>query len=568
MPNAMRLRSLRLWACTAAAVAASASAQPLPDATAARVDALFAAFGSTGPGCALAIGGVGGEVHARAYGLADVAHRVPIGPDTVFDVGSVSKQFTALAVLLLVQEGKLRLEDTVQQHLPELARALPTRITLSQLLHHTAGLRDYNELLLLAGRVEEDVTGDDDALEVLRQAPALNFAPGSRYSYSNTGYFLAAQVVERVSGQRLPQFLHERVFKPLGMAATHVRVDHTEVVPHRASAYEPREQGGYLLRMSNWNQAGDGAVQSTVRDLARWQAELLQPKVFSAALLAALSAPGRLADGSPIGYGMGLAADRHRGLERHQHTGAWAGYRAATAQYPGEGLALALACNTAQASTGALLQRVAEVVLEGRFPEPALTPPAAAHAGFDGAAWLGAYLHEDGQALLRLQAHPRGGAMLLLRAGAGSATLMAQSARTLRSSSGATTLRLLDDDRTLELLRQGDPRPTRYLRLPAYTASPAAIQAWVGRYAEPDLRSEITLRRNGDALQLKVRGALPAETLELVAPDLALTPEGLLHLQRDAHQQVVGFEYRSERVRDLVYRRDADQPGPGGSVKR
>lgn len=201
------------------------AAEPVLDP--ARIDAVFAEFGPQSPGCALGVYRAGEILYAKGYGLADLNHGVPIRPDTVFDIGSTSKQFTAVAVLLLVQDGKLGLDDAVQQHLPELAKALLERFTVRQILQHTAGLNDYTELMMLAGHALENVTGDAEALQALRAAPALQFGPGNRHSYSNSGYFLAAQLVERVSGQKLDALLQARLFQPLGMKATHVRTDHT-----------------------------------------------------------------------------------------------------------------------------------------------------------------------------------------------------------------------------------------------------------------------------------------------------------------------------------------------------
>jgi CubicO group peptidase (beta-lactamase class C family) len=312
-----------------------ASAQASPGLDTARVDAVFAAYTEKTPGCALGISQDGRTIHAKGYGLADLSHGVAIRPDTVFDIGSVSKQFTAVALLLLEEDGKLKLDDSLQQHLPELAQAFPQRISLRQLLDHTAGLRDYNELLLFASQAEENLTGDAEALRAILAVPELNFAPGTRWSYSNTGYFLAAQVAQRVSGLSLDALLQARLFKPLGMTATHVRTDHRQVVSRRATAYRPGEAPGvYLLNMSDWNQAGDGAVQSTVLDLARWDAELGHPKVLSKSLVQALRTPGRLSDGTPIAYALGQISNEYRGQPRVSHGGAFGGYRAMLAHFP------------------------------------------------------------------------------------------------------------------------------------------------------------------------------------------------------------------------------------------
>lgn len=528
----------------------------------ARIDAVFAAYTADTPGCALVISQGGKAVYAQGYGLADLSHRVPIRPDTVFDIGSVSKQFTAVALLLLEQDGKLRLDDSLQQHLPELATALPQRITLRQLLQHSAGLADYNELLILAGEAEENVTGDAEALRAIRAVPALNFTPGSSWSYSNTGYFLAAQVAERVSGQKLDALLQARVFKPLGMSATHVRTDHTQVVPKRATAYRPADEPGrYAINMSNWNQAGDGAVQSTVLDLARWDAELGEPKVLGKALVQALRTPGRLADGTPIAYALGQVSNEYRGLPRVSHGGSWGGYRAMQAHYPGRQTGIAITCNIASANPPRLLNEVADIVLADAFAEPApqaAVAGAAPPAGFDARRFSGNYLHAEGFGVLQLSAAPQPGSMRM-RIGFGASPLFAVDADTLQNSLGTLRLSLAGDGGTLSLTRRADPlRTERYQRLPTLGGDAGDLSGLVGRYRQPQLGGDLQLLAGRDAASLTLQVGVDPEPrpLQAVAADLLAGPGVLLRIERDAQGRVTGLAYNSERVRRLRYQRD------------
>ncbi|MCZ8236076.1 MAG: serine hydrolase [Inhella sp.] len=521
---------------------------------AAAIDAVFAQHTASTPGCAVGVVRDGQLLHAKGYGLADLSFGVPITPRTVFDIGSVSKQFTALALLWLVHDGQLRLDDTVQQHLPELAASLPQPITLRQMLQHTAGLPDYPLMMVLAGDAEENVTGDEDALRVIRAGVPLNFAPGTEFSYSNSGYFLAGQVVEKVSGQKLDAFLKARLFQPLGMAATHIRTDHTQVVPQRANAYAPRP-GGWALSFSNWNQAGDGAVQSSVDDLARWEAELMDPKVVPAPVLTWMRTPGVLANGKTTTYGMGWMTDPYRGLTRTHHGGVWAGYRAMTLRFPTERTAIALTCNRADADTADLAQKVADVVLAGAFPTPRdplpsnPTVPAAELERLHGA-----YLRSDGVALARIDPGSSPGT-LTINQGGGPAPLTVLDATELRTRQGSR-LRWADDRQSFELVNARDDARVRYQRVALGPLSAAQRQALIGRYAHAGLAAQWQVQAGeGEAFVLKGKGLDDGLPLQPINAQLLRSPMGLVHIQRDAQGRVASLRLANDRLRHLVMTR-------------
>ncbi|MCX7056309.1 MAG: serine hydrolase, partial [Proteobacteria bacterium] len=257
-----------------------------------RIDAVFKDFSRETPGCALGLYRRGKVIYAKGYGMADLGLGVPITPATVFDIGSTSKQFAAAALLLLVQDGKVSLSDDVHRYIPELPEYSQS-ITVDQLLRHTSGLRDYNGLLYTAGHFFEDFTNDDDALSIIAAQHALNFAPGSEWDYTNTGYFLVSVIVKRVSGKSLAEFSKERLFTPLGMTVTHFRTDHTAVLANRATAYSARPKGGYAIEMSNWDQTGDGGINTNVTELAKWDGNFYDGRVGGRALVDALEQPGR-----------------------------------------------------------------------------------------------------------------------------------------------------------------------------------------------------------------------------------------------------------------------------------
>jgi CubicO group peptidase (beta-lactamase class C family) len=286
----------------------------------------------------------------------------------------VSKQFQALAVLLLEQDGRLRLDDPVRRYVPELP-AHAAAITLRQLLNHTGGLRDYLMLASLAGRPSDFVITERAVLEALARQRQLNFAPGSEHLYSNSGYVLLSLVVQRVSGQRLDDFARARIFTPLGMGQTRFQHDHTALVPGRANGHA-REGGAWHLANSLLDVVGDGGLYTSVEDLLRWGAAFDHPAY--APLLRRMGTPDSLADGRPIanGYGMGLSRSTHRGVTVVAHGGALAGYRTHFLHLPGEGLAVAVLCNTATANPSRLATQVMErLTTQALAPQ---APPAAA----------------------------------------------------------------------------------------------------------------------------------------------------------------------------------------------
>ena len=346
-----------------------AQAAPLAPTLAAGVDSVFATFTTPGsPGCALGIVQRGGLVYSRGYGLASIELGVPITSRTVFDIGSVSKQFTAMAVLLLAREGKLSLDDEIQKYVPEIPRyARP--VTIRHLLHHTSGLRDYIDLLVWSGLDEEAVTDDTDALGILARQQGANFAAGAEFRYSNTGFFLLSVLVRRVSGKSLRDFAAERIFRPLGMSHTQYVDRHDLIVPGKAASYA-RADSGYRLALANWEQTGDGAVNTTVEDLLAWDGNFSSGRVGGDGALRELQTTGVLNDGKPVTYALGLVVDRYRGARRVAHGGSWAGFRAQLTRFPDLGTSIIVLCNLAEAGPGALAARVADLVLGERLTGP------------------------------------------------------------------------------------------------------------------------------------------------------------------------------------------------------
>ncbi|HTT33360.1 MAG TPA: serine hydrolase domain-containing protein [Methylomirabilota bacterium] len=342
----------------------SSLASPGDDKKAAAVDEVFADLSKPGsPGCALGVFRDGKIVYSKGYGLANLEQNVAITPQTVFDIGSTSKQFTAASILLLQQQGKLSIDDGVSKFIPELPD-YGQKITILHLLNHTSGLRDYLTLMDLAGINTDSVTTDEDALQIVTRQKALNFAPGSDWLYSNTGYFLLSVIVKRASGKTLREFAAENIFTPLSMTHSQFRDDHTSLIPNRALAYDPKENGsGFTLDVSYFEQTGDGAVHTSVEDLQKWDENFYSGQVGGKDLLASLREKGKLSSGKVLDYAKGLSIQEYRGLPTVRHGGAWGGYRAELLRFPEQHFSVACLCNLANADPSERADRVADIYL-------------------------------------------------------------------------------------------------------------------------------------------------------------------------------------------------------------
>ena len=289
----------------------------------AAVDKAFADYDRPdSPGCAVGIFRDGRIVFEHGYGRADLENDVPIKPETVFYVGSVSKQFTAMAAALAIQQGQLSLGDPIRKYLPELPEyAAP--ITVRHLIHHTSGLRDYNTLLSIAGRRGDEAYDNPTVLRMTARQKALNFKPGDEYLYSNTGYTLLATIVGRATKTPYAAFADAQIFKPLGMTVTHFHTDSGRLVRNRAYAYSGGESSLRLDTPSN-ERAGDGGVYTSVRDLLPWDENFYSGKVGGAELLKKVQTVGILNDGKPLAYAWGLQIGTYRGLPIVEHSGSLA----------------------------------------------------------------------------------------------------------------------------------------------------------------------------------------------------------------------------------------------------
>ena len=330
-----------------------------------RIDSVFLDMNRTDrPGCTVGVFSQGEIAYTNGYGMSNLEYGIALQPRSVFHVASISKQFTAFAVELLVSEGKVSWDDDIRTYVPEIPE-YGQPVTLRHLAHHTSGIRDQWNLLLMAGwRWEADLVTQGNALEIMSRQKALNFQPGDEYVYSNSGFTLLAVVVERVAGKTLREFAEERIFAPLGMKNTHFHDDHQTIVPDRAFGYRFFDDEGWKISIPDFAIVGASSLFTTVEDMAKWDRNLRDHVLGDDALYERFLERGVLSNGETINYAHGISVSDYRGQTTVGHGGADAGYRTNYLRFPDADVGIVSFCNFSRANPGAYVQRVADIVLE------------------------------------------------------------------------------------------------------------------------------------------------------------------------------------------------------------
>jgi len=532
------------------------------------IDSLFKAYDTPhSPGCALGVMRDGGLAYARGYGMADLERQVPITPSTAFDIGSTTKQFTAASLALLVADGKISFDDDVRKYIPELPD-YGTPITIDHLLRHTSGLRDYNGLLALAGYSLEEVTTDSQALALIVRQRRLNFTPGSRHEYSNTGYFLASVIIKRVSGKSLAEFAHERLFVPLGMTHTVFRNEFAMLIPGRALGYAPDEHGGFKISMSNWEETGDGALHLTIEDALKWDENFYNPRVGGTALIDRLVTRGRLDNGDTIVYARGLFVDEYRGMRRIHHGGDWIGYHAAFNRYPTQHTSVVIFCNSDAISPTELADRVADIVLARELKGPSGSvattvsqsgaAPSAGGPGLRPDRFVGSYQVAETRTIYRIASDS---GRLALMIGGRSIPLRAKDSTTFAVTGFPAVVEFSLDGspvaRAMRLRIEGD-KGEPATRFEPVALSADELRSYEASYSSPELGVTWPIALENGKLVIKgeKRSLLDvAGPLQPATKDAFEAPAGFVQFTRDASGRISGFDLSASRMRDIRFDR-------------
>jgi CubicO group peptidase (beta-lactamase class C family) len=508
------------------------------------VDRIFAAYDQPGsPGCALGVIRDGTFLYRKGYGAASLELGVPLSSQSVFYMGSVSKQFTAASVVLAAEQGFLSLDDDVRKYIPELPD-YGQPVTVRQMLHHTSGLRDELGLLALSGRSALDLHSKQELIDLVARQKALNYKPGDEYLYSNTNYFLLAEVVQRATKQRFSEFAAKSIFQPLGMVHTRFYDDHTLVVPGRVPAYEPGTNGRFLVNWStNFEKVGDGGLMSSVDDLLLWDRNFYQNNLGKGTLLRQMYTRGVLNSGKKISYALGLDLSTYRGLPIVEHDGALFGYRTGILRFPEQRFTVVCLCNLSTADPGGLSRKVADGYLRDQL---APRKPPATSAASDAGPFAGKYLDRRVHSVVSFSVS--GGTLVawganLTQVASNRFEVSGGGIVTFDSSSGTMKATV---DANGEVIFAGD-------RIEQLHLNDAALAPYVGAYrsAELDATYKLSVERGG--LMLRNGWNPPLELDAIGSEEFDSGDLGTLVFHRDSNGGVSGLSVFQGRIRDVSF---------------
>ena len=508
-------------------------------------DKVFAPWNSTHtPGCGVGVARGGTTLLGHGYGMANLTEGRPIMPSTILESGSVAKQFTATAVMLLVADGKLRLDDDARQYLPEL-RSYGRTITVRHLLTHTTGLREWSNLVAWQGwpRGTRAHT-QSDVFKIITDQQALNYPVGDHYSYTNSGFLLTRTLVERVSGMDFETFTATRIFQPLGLTNTAWRGDYTRVLVGLAQAYR-RAPDGWHIDMPNDNVIGAGGLWTTIGDWLKWN-EHLTRKTLGSAVVDSLTRRMRLTDGTDIASDLGLMVTRYRGTPQIAHSGSTNGYSTYLARFPELGnLSIAVMCNAA----GAPATNYTYAIVDALHPELA-RPAARDTVATDHDAlhtWRG--LYEDG----------RWHTMSVIDTANGTVRFNGAPIRTLRNGTyliGGQVARLAvgTDGRTRTIrttTSDGDSVVHSWRQRDRWAPTPAELQALAGRYRNDEINTTFTVALVNGKLTLSPRHGV-IEQLTPTVRDAFDGDDNAVWFVRGKNGTVREMHFGASRVWDFV----------------
>ncbi|CAG5072403.1 D-aminopeptidase [Dyadobacter sp. CECT 9623] len=522
------------------------------------IDKIFKQYNSAeSPGCAVAVVERGKVVFTKGYGTANLEYGIPITRATVFDIASVSKQFAGLAISTLVQEGKISLDDDIRKYLPEVPKFKKT-ITIGHLVHHTSGLRDWPEALRIAGWRWDEVISFEDIMRMIRNQRDLDFEPGEKFSYCNTGYNLLAAIVEKVSGQSFTKWTEEHIFRPLNMKNTWSQDDYTR--PIKNVAYSYSKKGDRFVKVTGSLTAyGSSSLFTSVEDLSKWVIHFNKEIADGNPVYTNMLKDGALNNGDKVEYAFGLARDVEGGLKTISHTGGWQGYRTIIMNYPEKQLSVILLSNSDDFSIGRFASEVAALYLQpgkkveekvGNEPDvrnmPVVKLDTALARKYTGTyelgpGWAVTFTLENGKLMVqatgepKFPVEPKSDSLIWIDAYSAPMTFV-------KNSLG-----------NINMLKYKDIKANRiYVQLP----DRKTFSSLAGSYYSPELLTEYKVDMKADTLRMH---HMRNGDFELI-PDLTGSGQfssriGSVSFVRDSAQKVTGLTFSGGRVKNLWFKK-------------
>ena len=550
----------------------TAKTQPADDEAAKKADAFLSQWDKNDlPGCAVGVIKDGGLVYKRGFGMANLDYDVPNTPSTLFNLASMSKQFTAASIALLAQGGKLSLDDDIRKYVPEMPKYEDT-ITIRHLIHHTSGIRDYQALLFFSGQGVDNAYSEKTILDILARQKNLTFKPGAKHQYNNSGYFLLGVIVGRVSGKSLRAFAGENIFKPLGMKNTRFYDNRFEVIKNRASGYRVSPDNRIRARSSLYDLVGAGGLLSTVEDLYLWDQNFYDPKVCNKELIQLLTTPGTLNSGEKLDYAFALVRSEYRGLTVIQHGGNMqSGYRAYMSRFPEQKFTAIALCNNTAIFPSVIVRKLADIYLEGQLKPDAPSqkrvaetlPPAIALPEKEALRYAGIYANLESGRVFKLSF--RDGKLInsgLLKNEI-PVTPISENRLLLIAGADVTELNpVFNKSGTISeikiLTRSG--KHDVFVPVKPPFDSPEKLSEHTGTYYNDELNADYKISLKGNSVSLRVGESLETPLTASYA-DFFTTPGGEIGLSftRDDKGKIAGFVFNSggdeREVKGITFQR-------------
>jgi len=521
-----------------------------------KVDQLFSAWDRPdSPGAAVMIIKDGAVSYQHGYGCANLEDRTPITPQTVFDVASVAKQFTGLSVAMLIEQGKISVNDDIRKYVSDVPD-FGKPICVHHLLHHTSGLRDWPDTLRLAGVDMSSAITLEMILEMVRHQRELDFTPGEEHLYSNTGYNLLAAAIAKVTGQSFQSWTDANLFEPLGMNHTHVCDNPAELVPNRAVSYSPAGKGKFHRVVSQLAAQGSSSLFITAEDIGKWMLNFESPRVGGKNAVELMQQPGELNSGKKVEYGFGIEWSDYHGDRIIKHGGSWAGYRSLVMRIPAKRFGVAILANVGDLQTERLAREITDLYLDYKPDRNMTVAPAKAVADFrpDRVAWedfLGTYRLGPGWLLTVTREGQR---------------LMAQATREPKfemTAVSATRFFVNAYGAEVEFLRTNAEPVTHLLyrgiraeRLKVPKLTPKLLAAYVGNYWSEELRVVYRLEERNGELGTRHRSGVWVRLLPVDADRFDTDPGGLsIAFTRNAATEITEMKVSAGRPRNMRFSR-------------
>ncbi len=523
------------------------------------IDELFEEYANT-PGLVVAIYEKGKISFSKGYGLANLDYHIPITPQTVFDVGSMSKQFTATCIFLLEQQGKLSIDDPIQKFLPEIPVYHGDRVTIRHLINHTSGLRDYAEIMDYAGIPFSNVFTEPMGLEMMARQKDVNFRPGEKFMYNNGGYLLLAIIVRRVSGMSIGEFAEKNIFGPLGMEHSFILEDPDRVIPNSATGYVKRQDGRFAKQhFYNFAIGGDGQVYTSVEDLLKWDNNFYDQKIGGEDLQKRLHEQGILNTGDTISYAGGLFIEKYRGQRVVQHSGSWGGFRCMLYRLPNLHTSLVTLANyPGTMLPGKVPKIVDELIPSSSAPAAPISTPRVKKAPTVSARrlvqWTGEY-EAVGQEHKHFLVSLDRDTLRVKQVWSNETFSLVPVTATLFSRQDIPVIQFVWDEQKPAQMQVRDRFETfMTTRVQSFDiATVKDVGEYAGEYFSDEVNATYVLRAEGAKLTYSVNRESRPGTLVMVRPDVfGVSGMGFV-FQRNSTGRIVGFSLQDRRIRNMKF---------------